>query len=776
MIEKRLNGRIVHKGDIEANWKKAVGFVPLAKEIIIYLPDENYDYSRMKIGDGITSVNDLPFESQQADWDQNDNTKKDYIKNKPFGVKQAFEPITWDGNIEGRDRIDLSAIANGIYLIKVSDEILDYDMLLGSTLNVSTLEGVVETKTLLENELMPKEMGEEVGFYINQDFEFISCFDVDKANATVNGEFTLPSTGIYFIANVDVTVDPNNAIVYVSSISKEEVIKIDEKYIPDAELSYSPDSKKPQSGVAVAEALEDKLDKSGGLIGGDLSVQGNLSVTGTTTTKDTETILVKDNVIVANSDGNELLEEAGFAVKTGAAAAYGIMYDPVGDGVKIGLGAFDENGKFEYTEGEDQFLATRDDEITDGNLVKWDNEKKKLVDAGDEYVKFTDWASATTPGVIQVPAIWQNKGITRANTNPILEILPTTNTLIDERKGLNPVVPENIDYAMMSALADCKQPELWTDDTTENGEAVQGTKSKARELLGAVGKEDYAALNKAGVVKLDGASYSGINIKDGKIFLMGSNKNSLADSFFNSPKSYGVAVTSNYLYRWIKVGLTQNDEEWTDDTTDEEGNFVKGDKTKARETLGSVGFTDYANDKRAGLVKSNPGGGIQISEYGDGLGYTSPATNDDIAGKGNRFKPITPANHDYAWKIGATTNTEEWTDDDKTAACETIGALPLSGGTMTGEIVLGQGDNKGINLGDAGVINSGVHTVLGFLSGGLVVGAYNRQTTLRTAINSKLKVQFGQAGIGTVENVATEKYVDDLVGNINTALEAILGV
>lgn len=62
MIEKTFNNaRIVHKGDIEANWKKATGFKPKAKEIIIYLPDENYDYCRMKIGDGNNYINDLPF-------------------------------------------------------------------------------------------------------------------------------------------------------------------------------------------------------------------------------------------------------------------------------------------------------------------------------------------------------------------------------------------------------------------------------------------------------------------------------------------------------------------------------------------------------------------------------------------------------------------------------------------------------------------------------------------------------------------------------------------
>ena len=60
-MDKKLIGRFVPKGDVEANWKKAVGFIPLDKEIIIYKPDKNYSYARMKIGDGKTGVNDLPF-------------------------------------------------------------------------------------------------------------------------------------------------------------------------------------------------------------------------------------------------------------------------------------------------------------------------------------------------------------------------------------------------------------------------------------------------------------------------------------------------------------------------------------------------------------------------------------------------------------------------------------------------------------------------------------------------------------------------------------------
>lgn len=60
-MEKTIKARIQHKHDIEANWLKATNFTPLDSEIIVYDPDENYDYPRIKIGDGETNVNILPF-------------------------------------------------------------------------------------------------------------------------------------------------------------------------------------------------------------------------------------------------------------------------------------------------------------------------------------------------------------------------------------------------------------------------------------------------------------------------------------------------------------------------------------------------------------------------------------------------------------------------------------------------------------------------------------------------------------------------------------------
>jgi hypothetical protein len=75
-MAKRILTRIQQKHDIEVNWLKATTFIPMKGEVIIYdsevdndgnilgLPESRtlpYTYARLKIGDGITNVNNLPF-------------------------------------------------------------------------------------------------------------------------------------------------------------------------------------------------------------------------------------------------------------------------------------------------------------------------------------------------------------------------------------------------------------------------------------------------------------------------------------------------------------------------------------------------------------------------------------------------------------------------------------------------------------------------------------------------------------------------------------------
>ena len=88
MSQNKIKTRIQHKHDLEVNWQKAVKFVPLDGELIIY--DKEIDSSgnvikpeRVKIGDGVNNVNDLAFIAPQPDWEQSDATKADFILNKP---------------------------------------------------------------------------------------------------------------------------------------------------------------------------------------------------------------------------------------------------------------------------------------------------------------------------------------------------------------------------------------------------------------------------------------------------------------------------------------------------------------------------------------------------------------------------------------------------------------------------------------------------------------------------------------------------------------------
>lgn len=61
MAGKTVKTRIQLKNDTEANWNKAINFIPLRGEPIIYLTDQAHPFFRIKIGDGVTAVAQLPF-------------------------------------------------------------------------------------------------------------------------------------------------------------------------------------------------------------------------------------------------------------------------------------------------------------------------------------------------------------------------------------------------------------------------------------------------------------------------------------------------------------------------------------------------------------------------------------------------------------------------------------------------------------------------------------------------------------------------------------------
>lgn len=92
---KSFNTRIQQKIDTAENWAKAINFTPLKNELIIYDKDEDYDYYRFKIGDGITNVNNLSFADWgTVDWDQNNVNSNEYIKNRTHWREKVGETTT----------------------------------------------------------------------------------------------------------------------------------------------------------------------------------------------------------------------------------------------------------------------------------------------------------------------------------------------------------------------------------------------------------------------------------------------------------------------------------------------------------------------------------------------------------------------------------------------------------------------------------------------------------------------------------------------------------
>lgn len=144
----------------------------------------------------------------QSDYAQNDATQPDYIKNRPGGYYQTVPGvgITWDGVIGDRPKAQQD---EGEYLVKVGEEVLAAEQLVGAT--VTMVEGSENTNmVLLEDNVMSGD-----GFVMDTEWDIISC---SKTTFEIYGmPFTFPETGTYFVY-----IEQNGNKTYVSSLTKPE--------------------------------------------------------------------------------------------------------------------------------------------------------------------------------------------------------------------------------------------------------------------------------------------------------------------------------------------------------------------------------------------------------------------------------------------------------------------------------------------------------------------------------------------------------------------------
>lgn len=158
---------------------------------------------------------------------------------------------------------------------------------------------------------------------------------------------------------------------------------------------YNCTGKKQNCTNVLFDDLDKKFDKTGGTVEGDVTITGDVTVKGETKIQETETLRVKDNIIETNSGGATLLELSGLTINVGNGNAYGIVYDPSGDGtVRLGYGSIDSNGKFIFKTNEGSAVATRADntEMKNNRIVYWNADKHRL-ETSD--VSYNDVASTS---------------------------------------------------------------------------------------------------------------------------------------------------------------------------------------------------------------------------------------------------------------------------------------------------------------------------------------------------------------------------------------------
>lgn len=128
--------RIIQKHDSSANWAKATTFVPLKGEIIIY-----DDLGKIKIGDGATKVNDLPFANEGTIT----GIKMNGASKGTSGVVDLGTVITAHQDISGKQdklsTVQLNAVNSGITSAKV-EQYNGYNTTISNhTTRLTTLEG-----------------------------------------------------------------------------------------------------------------------------------------------------------------------------------------------------------------------------------------------------------------------------------------------------------------------------------------------------------------------------------------------------------------------------------------------------------------------------------------------------------------------------------------------------------------------------------------------------------------------------------------------------------
>ena len=169
-------------------------------------------------------------EQVQPDWSQNDPTKPDYVKNRTHYDARKYETVTltFDGNLNGKDIIEL--IPGESYVVKVSDEPINAQDVIGGTFEYTADGNVDETLAIVEDMIEP---------IVDTAFSIANSIFVANEDFTPPEGLSLPK-GVWFtciLADGEVSYCIR-MLEYTKTTG--ELKKLDAKFLPDGVGGYEP--------------------------------------------------------------------------------------------------------------------------------------------------------------------------------------------------------------------------------------------------------------------------------------------------------------------------------------------------------------------------------------------------------------------------------------------------------------------------------------------------------------------------------------------------------
>ena len=379
----------------------------------------------------------------------------------------------------------------------------------------------------------------------------------------------------------------------------------------------------------------------GQTINGTLTVNGNIVQNGTAYETHAEKVYTKNDEIITREGASGGLGEGEY---TGIQAQ---KYDGTNNG-RLGFNAAGEARVGDI--GDEQPLLTRDEvaNLQTGQVLTWDGDNLKAI-GSSEYVKNTDYATRTNVGVVKAS---EGGGIGVSSSGNLM-IVQATNTEIDAKTNtFKPIVPSNLDYAVKSI-----------GDGYYTKETDYATSSKAGVVRPANG---LFMSGNTGALVIAKASNAQIDAKTDSYYpIVSSNLDyavkSVGDGYYVKNDEYATTSTVGVVKANGSGGITVNSAgnisvvKATNDDIDAKTNsykaIVPANLDYAVKSVGDgyyVTKDDYMTDSNFGVAKVASGLGVWVNA--NHALYVAKASNDEIDARTSLYKPIVPANLDYAVK------------------------------------------------------------------------------------------------------------------------------